>query len=141
MGTNYYLHEEECPTCGHCKEPKHIGKSSGGWCFSLHVIPEEGIKDLNDWVELWSTGEVVIRDEYGGIITPDELYLVITERLKEQRDWDDILWWDYYYKSEEEFHAKNHSLRGPNGLLRHAIGGRCIAHGGGTWDLIVGEFS
>jgi hypothetical protein len=38
MSTNYYLHEYVST------DPKilHIGKSSGGWCFSLHVV-EEGV--------------------------------------------------------------------------------------------------
>ena len=42
MGTNYYLHRprtNECEHCGRADEapPLHIGKSSSGWCFSLHV--------------------------------------------------------------------------------------------------------
>jgi hypothetical protein len=39
------------------------------------------------------------------------------------------------------FHRDNESVEGPNGLLRAAIGGSCIGHGEGTWDLITGEFS
>jgi hypothetical protein len=56
MGTNYYsvrrgveeldsdafwaLRDEDSDDC------LHIGKSSLGWCFSLHVIPERGINTL-----------------------------------------------------------------------------------------------
>jgi len=76
MGTNYYLKRREpqqpCPTCGcTCKSDEkddlHIGKSSWGWCFGLHVIPELGINSLDDWVEEIEinrdTHHVV--DEYG----------------------------------------------------------------------------
>lgn len=141
MGTNYYLHEKECPTCGHCKEPKHIGKSSGGWCFSLHVMPEEGVNNLGDWMECWNVPGVVIRDEYGDVISPEDMYSIIIDRSWEDKNWEVSSWWDYHYKSEGEFHARNYSQRGPKGLLRHALGGRCVAHGEGTWDLITGEFS
>ena len=42
MGTNYYFEDssEVCECCGRGAESLHIGKSSGGWCFSLHVMPE-----------------------------------------------------------------------------------------------------
>lgn len=85
MGTNYYLHEKPpCPTCGHGEGPLHIGKSSAGWCFSLHIIPELQINNLGDWVDRWSQPNVVIKDEYGDAITPEEMLLVITVRHWEQ---------------------------------------------------------
>lgn len=38
MGTNYYLYEKPaCACCGREFGSKHIGKSSGGWCFSLEM--------------------------------------------------------------------------------------------------------
>lgn len=53
MGTNYYLHTKpDCECCGRGFEPLHIGKSSGGWCFSLHVMPEDNINTLDDWGEI-----------------------------------------------------------------------------------------
>lgn len=66
MGTNYYLHEAKpCPTCGHSNPPRHIGKSSAGWVFMLHVYPEEGINTYEDWYERWTRQGAVIMDEYG----------------------------------------------------------------------------
>jgi len=38
LGTNYYWQESEpCAACGRGYEQVHVGKSSAGWCFSLHV--------------------------------------------------------------------------------------------------------
>ncbi len=125
MGMNYYLHTK--PPCECCKGAYgrlHIGKSSAGWCFALHVIPEEEINDLEDWRVLWSQPWARIEDEYGDPVSADMIEDIITERVTEQH-----------------FHQKNHSQLGPNGLLRHAIGNGCVKHGDGTWDCIEGDFS
>lgn len=66
MGTNYYLQEKPpCDKCGREFERLHIGQSSAGWCFALHVIPELGINNLADWKKRWEEHPSVIRDEYG----------------------------------------------------------------------------
>lgn len=131
MGTNYYWLTEDakCPHCGHVEPDKirHIGKSSAGWCFSLHV--DETIKSLDDWIKQFKTG--YIEDEYGEKVTVEEMIEIITNRKWEHR----------YYINETEFHLKNQSERGPNNLLRNKIGPHCIGHGPGTWDLITGDFS
>jgi len=146
MGTNFYLHPQaDCECCGRPFEPLHIGKSSGGWCFSLHVIPEEGINTLDDWRRLWSRQGAIIRDEYGSRVSNEEMEARITERSS-NKSWDRT-WWERPfgrggYRNEEEFHRSNHSERGPNFLIRHRVDGRhCIGHGPGTYDYIVGEFS
>lgn len=141
MGTCYYLHPKENP--GDLFEPVHIGKSSHGWCFSLHVIPEKGINDLEDWKPLLKRG--LIKNEYYEEFSYEEMLSVITDRsfpdtpeecekkLKESSAW---------YSSYEDFLEKNQAIRGPNNLLRHRIDGHhCIRNGNGTWDCIVGEFS
>lgn len=141
MGTNYYLHNKpDCECCGRPFEALHIGKSSGGWCFSLHVIPEDGIHTLDDWRALWSAPGAYIRNEYGERASPFEMEKIITERYS-SRPWDDLQWDRMGYRSEAQFHESNQSERGPNGLLRHRLGQHCISHGDGTWDYIVGEFS
>jgi hypothetical protein len=129
VGTNYYYQDK--PPCGCCGRPfgdLHIGKSSAGWCFSLHVIPEEDINSLEDWKRRWKTGGVIV-DEYGERLTPEEMLRVITERhrihpMSEHFDW-----------------SRNHAEPGPGNLARHAIGRYCVGHGDGTYDLIPGEFS
>ncbi len=139
MGTNFYLYEKpKCEHCGqHTSERKHIGKSSMGWCFSLHVIPEEGIHDLPDWERLWSQPGAWIEDEYGERLTPQEMYTRIAERRRD-REWEDK---PAGYYSWADFHQRNYSEQGPNGLLRHKLGQHCVKQGKGTWDCIPGEFS
>ena len=138
MGTNYYAGKPPCEHCGHSERGEHIGKSSAGWCFSLHVMPEDGIFDLSDWRERLERSGKRISNEYGETVTLEELENIITERASPRpfdgRDW-------HGYNGEEDFHRSNQSERGPNGLLRHRISTRCIRHGAGTWDCIVGEFS
>ena len=77
MGTNFYFHRRPCIHCGAKNAPLHIGKSSGGWCFGLHVIPEEGICDLDDWEAVWEKENGTIENEYGEIIEPEEMLQII----------------------------------------------------------------
>lgn len=143
MGTNYYLYQKpECEACGRPYKPLHIGKSSGGWCFSLHVIPEQGINTLDDWRALWSQPGAYIVNEYGDRLTFPEMDLVICARFgKEGREWTDESFGPFY-DCEADFHSKNSSCRGPHGLVRHSIDGRhCVGHGEGPWDYIMGDFS
>lgn len=136
MGTNYYV---EIP--GE-EEELHLGKSSGGWCFALHVIPERGLNDLEDWKPLLKKG--YITDEYQKRLTYEEVLSVITDRsfpdtpeecekkLKESSAW---------YSSYKDFLKKNHAVLGPNNLVRAKVGPHCTKHGEGTWDCILGDFS
>lgn len=125
MGTNYYLKSEEKPTL-------HIGKSSGGWTFALHIIPEEGINSLDDWLELFHTPGNYIQTERDVFIYPGEMTSIIT-----QRNWG----MDLKGLSWKEFNEANHSEAGPNGLARRRADGIFVSHGEGTWDNVIGEFS
>jgi hypothetical protein len=129
MGTNYYWYEKPaCACCGREYEPLHIGKSSAGWCFGLHVIPEEGIHDLDDWLERFACEESLIRDEYGDIVDSLDMIGYITRRSS-------VHVWTVRELLE------NHAVSGPNNLARHQLGYNCVKHGEGTWDCIEGEFS
>lgn len=131
MSTNYYLKLGLCPCCGSAREIMHIGLGAYGWCFSLHVEPKLAAfpKNLNDWVELFKLKESVIVDEYGEIISADEMLEIIMQRSHPK-------------EPVENSFLRNHAELGPNNLFRHKVDGlHCIAHGDGTYDLIIGEFS
>ena len=110
-------------------EPLHIGKSSHGWHFSLHVIPEKGINTLDDWKSLFYDYQYRIEDEYGQTLTPQEMMQVIDNRKN--------------YVGTGSFDFKmNYAEPGLYGLARHKVDGRlCVGHGPGPYDYIVGEFS
>lgn len=141
MGTNYYsvrrevaeredFHGESLSQLSVGEDVLHIGKSSGGWCFSLHVIPELGINSLRDWVVVFIDPERVMFNEYYERVGLEEIMGVITAR-----SWRDRPPWD------EKQLARNYAEQGPNNLVRHRIGHHCIGHGEGTWDYITGHFS
>lgn len=114
MGTNYFMYQKsDCECCGRPFEPLHIGKSSGGWCFSLHVMPEDNINTLDDWRALWNKPGAFIRNEYGERISIEEMEKTIT-----QRSWNGST-------------PKRHEIDGIH----------CVGCGAGTWDYITGEFS
>lgn len=133
MGTNYYFYRDKpCGECGREVESVHIGKSSGGWCFTLHVIPEDSINTWNDWLDMFANyKDSYIKDEYGQRISLPEFIRVVSEReWKSKRQW-----------TEKEF-TDNHAVAGPNGLVRYQISdGICVGHGEGTYDYCIGEFS
>lgn len=79
MGTNYYWHSRICDCCGR-SDVAHIGKSSYGWMFALHVIPEEDVNDVNDWVRRFHEEASVIRNEYDEEISIEEMLRIILER-------------------------------------------------------------
>ena len=134
MGTNYYVTKREnvCNACGRADEVSyHFGKSSHGWVFALHVIPEVGLNSLGDWDELLRSADVLIKDEYGGALSVDDLLQVVTER----RGLKPVDW------SEEKLRS-NCAEVGPQNLIRSRVAGKdFVGRGGGTWDLFVGEFS
>lgn len=81
MGTNYYLKKKNHLTdaVDRYDTGLHIGKSSYGWAFSLHVVP--GIAEsLADWKDLWSCRHFVIVDEYGERVSKEEMLSIVTER-------------------------------------------------------------
>jgi len=141
MGTNFYYHSEldVCPSCGHIRGKKqHIGKSSGGWCFALHVDEEAGVTTLAQLQNILIRPDITIEDEYGHVVSYTRMMQIIMDRSHPVREFVPDRW----YSSKEEFLRKNNAVDGPNGLFRHAIDGvHCVGHGEGTWDYITGEFS
>jgi hypothetical protein len=128
MGMNYYLKHPACGHCGRSGSALHIGKSSAGWCFALHVDDER--KSLDDWQKAWSQPGAIIENEYGEAVTPEQMLAKITDRS-----------WPDDRDRTDRFLCENHAAPGPNNLLRHQLGPYCVGHGDGTYDLIPGEFS
>jgi hypothetical protein len=142
MGTNYFLTFNGTMMdrlVENSVKELHIGKSSMGWCFGLHVIPELGLNSLRDWYRVLSKKQNVITNEYREVISIASMLAIITERrsnfkapeIKTASDQQDL---DRY------LHA-NHAALGPNGLLRHKRDSLCIGHGTGPWDLMNGDYS
>ena len=135
MGTNYYLSPDPpCPCCGRSDPTRHIGKSSAGWVFALHVYPEEGIKTLKDWKPLLASGTV--RDEYGRVVTLLEMFSIILDRSSGPKGPRPS-----GYSSWDHFLFNNGAEWGPNNLLRSRVDDRCVGQGEGTYDLFEGDFS
>jgi hypothetical protein len=132
MGLNFYWTEKPpCHSCGRDFPRQHIGKSSVGWCFALHVYPEDGINGLDDWKRRFEIPGSGIFDEQHRRLTVAEMLWIITDRGFEGAVVD------------VDFLRINHAVRGPNGLLRTRRDGKlCIGHADndGTWDLMIGEF-
>jgi hypothetical protein len=134
MGMNYYHFDpSDMVTCCECGQqvPKkrHIGKSSGGWCFSLHV-GDDCPMTINEWQALLMKPSTYIQNEEREVVTVKEMLETITKRA-----------WRRDRPMPYEDMRKNHAVPGPNGLLRHQVGEHCIAHGDGTYDYIRGSFS
>jgi hypothetical protein len=134
MGTNYHYHVRgEAPG----DEGRHIGKSSAGWCFALHVYPDEGIKTLEDWKKLFSALGSRIENENEAEVTVEDMLKIITDRARPQ-----LSVGRRSKKLQAEWNKHNNAIDGPNGLRRADLEkDRVIGHGQGTWDYFVGEFS
>lgn len=152
MGTNYYLITKQKPNIPRkifykLSEGIHIGKSSFGWCFALHVYPEHGINNFDDWKNFVSHHENNVYNEDGVLIqnknsffygTIDDRYYEGSTRNLLDYGYDSC----YGHNTYEEFLDKNHAIEGPNNLLRSKIDNvHCIGHGEGTYDYMIGEFS
>lgn len=128
MGTNYWYDELPPPPCLCCKRPfkqqkLHIGKSSYGWYFALHVIPELGINELINWIPLFAKPGSYILDENKQFISASDMIEIITCR-----------------SAGKTGAAARAAEIVSNNLTRHKISHHCVGHGA-TWDLILGDFS
>lgn len=151
MSTNYYLVYNEkvddiCPCCGHTttkQKELHLGKSSSGWTFALHVYPEQGI---HTWADIMYECVYAIKaggwikDEYGTEVEYEMFTGIVENRgsdktLEEKIAFMNIPGWcsPMAYRSI--------AVPGPNNLLRYKIDQHCIGHGEGTYDYCIGEFS
>lgn len=90
MGTNYYAFTGkkvkvtcDCGFEHYLPEKLHIGKNSYGWYFSLQVIFEKGLMELEDWRTVLKKSRIV--DEYGEEISYDEMIKTILKNDNSDR--------------------------------------------------------
>ena len=125
MGTNFY-HKKG-------NKQRHIGKSSMGWYFALHVYPDECINNLEDWKRVFKQGVEIgyhIENEYGDEISIDSMLSEITDRGRNNgRKWS--------FQDLE----RNYAEEGKNNLVRYKIRDGVVGHGEGTWDYLDCDFS
>lgn len=80
MGTNYYAQINKCDHCGRSADRVHLGKSSGGWTFTVDISHGE-FKDFDSLKRFLHSEEVSeIRNEYGEEISEDEFFDIVLER-------------------------------------------------------------
>jgi len=142
MSTNFYVADVvRCQECGHAVHNGikfHIGKSSAGWAFSLHVIPEKHLNTWGEWKAFLDKPGMAIIDEDGAKWSLDEFVMIVENRIGKYGDLEHVppgydTWWDFYEINQCEIDA--------NGLLRHKVGEFCSGHGKGSWDYVTGDFS
>jgi len=131
MTTNYYAVNTETG------EELHIGKKSYGWCFALHVIPEQNLNNLDDWIDILNGTYYEIINEYGDLLSLSQLLNIIVNEPDDLCESQFVL-----HGSEEKFHETHYSMRYNSKLVRARIDNNfCIGHGAGPYDYVIGNFS
>jgi hypothetical protein len=128
VGTNYYFRNDEGIYW-------HVGKSSLGWCFAMHV--DKDLKDITDlirYLDEFLPDKIV--DNNGTEYTAAELLGVILLRGVGETPRS---------KRTDTYLRTNHAVLGPQGLLRYEISvtSRCVGHAiaGLPVDYVAGDFS
>lgn len=84
MSTNFYV------TVSGIVEDLHFGKSSNGWVFSLRVHPVQGINTLYDWMALLADPANTVRNEYGAVVSTQEMLNTVMNREGARRPADEM---------------------------------------------------
>lgn len=138
MGTNYYA-EFGNRIYPYKANRIHIGKSSSGWAFALHLDLTKGLGTFLEWRNFYSQPQIIIRTDAGETIHPKEMTQIITAR-------------DYRnYKMDPEmlgplkawYDVEHGLLRAVCGKSTNLMGDPvCIASDPQvTFDVFVGDFS
>lgn len=133
-----------------------IGEHNSGWCFGLHVYPDQHIKTLNDWIEIFNLLDVknesiVYVEDNGNEINECRIDIYnLKSVIKDgyslespKKIFNDCKFIKSFYRDYEDFLNRNNLIEGPNNLLRRRIDGNyCIGHGEGNFafDYINGNF-
>src|SRR4030042_2095548 len=134
MTTDYYLHINNCVTCGKPEKIIQIGVQFSGRCFSLYTYENMNLISLYNWIDLMLFDSNTIFNEYREKLTINQMVKIITKPEIQSRDWSIP---PCMYQSWEKYHEINGTERGPSGLLRNKIGkNNCVGHGPG-YDYIL----
>lgn len=88
MGTNYYIQSKACNSCGHCKNEKHIGKSSYGWQFHFRGYRDQQIVSFQDWIKEINEPNTSIINEYGEKISCCEFIEMVNSKKDEMNSYN-----------------------------------------------------
>ena len=141
MGTNYYIRQKECQHCHHRPDDIHIGKSSAGWVFALHV--DDQFKCLDDYINYVKDNDLKIHNEYDEEIDVDSFKSICLDRGMSITIEQSTNCHNHLYKTTltvQQYLDRNHAVEGPRNLLRSKIDGHCIGYDGDI-DLIQSDFS
>jgi len=158
--------KEPCPCVDQRnREGLHIGKSSAGWCFGLHIYdyndyrlndlfgaledfdPRSGppvsvlkrsIVDLDRWIPLFEKYGCV--DEYNKDVSAEDMLAVIRDRSWLGNENAPTRRIPITYA--EAIDAGGGDIDQASGLIRRRIDpDHCIGYGPGPWDYCKGDFS
>jgi len=97
MGTNYYVRlKPACPTCKRPFEEIHLGKSSGGWKFSLQLNGKRFWHDKTA-MKKWTKRKAIF-DEYGERISWADFWKLVEAKQAELHPTpEEIAKYSYHY--------------------------------------------
>ena len=79
MGTNYYIKENFCKSCGRF-ESIHLGKSSAGWRFCFNLNGKKYYKNVKE-MKVWLKGKT-IENEYNEEISQKDFWDMVNIKQK-----------------------------------------------------------
>ena len=97
MGTNYYLYYNFCHCCGQARKIVHLGKSSIGWRFIFYK--HDFVKNFEDFKNFIKQG--TIKNEYGEILSEEELLKLIKLKQTDEIDPDCEIIDDYVFSDQD----------------------------------------
>jgi hypothetical protein len=92
MGTNYYWHDDPCPTCNR-RDVVHVGKKSAGWSFLFRAWPHVN-PQYPEWDHLAESPfgrPVLSRDDWRWVFTyrPGRLFNEYGDEIDDPTGWLD----------------------------------------------------
>jgi hypothetical protein len=83
MGTNYYIKQKKCKTCGNTPDEIHLGKSSAGWQFTFQFNGGRYYKNMPEMKE-WTKGKKIY-DEYGKYVGHGTFWKMVKEKQEKEK--------------------------------------------------------